>query len=331
VKTPPPKGGFHQRGALVEWPAAYLPDVSQERVGAWLAACGAPSETGPKLLETAALCRLAFARLESGTGFVPVGGVAPGESIISQTQTEPTGGRPATTRWAFWTVQMIRDSGLPPAQTRLKSRQLADLVHILTGRQIMADELRGEFGRLRMEANDRASRAARVLLDRPIRAELTDEEFAAFFREGLSTGLEPDTQVLPMVVNGRLNEDWLTRLVRVRRAILRRVEELGVLTGERPMLRLFTISQVVRGMPLGPPPPVKVHLGKALNVQSPTSSKASTVSVSVDLATPPYGVALCALPQWWVEWEAALHLPMEWQAVSEETRGGQNPRSKGEA
>jgi hypothetical protein len=99
-----------------------------------------------------------------------------------------------------------------------------------------------------------------------------------------------------------------------------------VLTGEPPMLRLLLVSQLYRGLPLGAPPPPTVHLGKALDVQSPTVAAPTTVSVSLNLSTPPYGAALCALPRWWSEWEAALHLPMDWRATPAGSTRGQNPR-----
>lgn len=302
------------------WPEAYLPDVNRQRLDEWLAACGVSKEVEGWLLERAADCRLAFSRLGPNAEVANQPGASvPVESIISQTRSAPTGGRPTTTRWAFWTAYSVRDSGLLLPQGRLKSGQLAALVHILTGRQITPAELRAEFGRLRREANVRASQAAKALLDRPVRAELGDQDFFAYFQE-LSDDLSAGAQMPPMIVNGRLNQEWLERLVSLRRAILRDVNKLGVLTGEPPMLRLLRISQLYRGLPLGPPPPLTVHLGKALDVQSPTVAAPTTVSVSLNLSTPPYGVALCALPRWWGAWEAALHLPMGWRAT-----GVQNP------
>ena len=154
---------------------------------------------------------------------------------------------------------------------------------------------------------------------------MKDEEFSAYSREWLSKDLQSDTQMRPMIVDGRLNDAWLERIVGVRRAILRDVNKLGLLTGEPPMIRLLPISQLYRGLPLGPPPPQTIHLGKSLDVKSPTVSMPTTVSVSLNLSTPPYRAVLCALPRWWEEWEAALHLPMEWRGVATESPSGQNP------
>ncbi len=304
----------------MNWPEAYLPDVNRPRLDDWLKACGMSAEAGTWLPQTAADCRLAFARLVD-TEVSPRGQTLPAESIISQTQTAPAGGRPATTRWALWTAYMVRDCGLSRTQTRIRSRDLADLVHILTGRQIPPAELRGHLGSLRVEANDHSSRSATALLKRPVRAELGDEEFATHFREGLGD-LNGDAQSPPMIVDGRLSEAWLERLIKVRRAILRDVDKLGVLAGEPPTLRFVQTAQLYRGLPLGPPPPPTVHLGKGLDVQSPTVTAPTTISLSLNLATPPYAAALCALPRWWTEWEGALYLPMQWQAIPSETTGG---------
>jgi hypothetical protein len=303
-------------GEVMGWAEAYLPDVDRQRLDDWLATCDVPREAGGWLLERAADCRLAFARLvaESSDGLPPSALVSVPESIISQTQISPTSGRPATTRWALWAAYIVRDSELS-SQARFRSRQLAELVQILTGRRMTAAELRGEFGRLRNEANDHASRAAIALLSRPVRAELKAEEFAAYFRQWLSKDLDSNTQMPPMIVDGRLNEEWLERVVRVRRAVLRDVNKLGVLTGEPPLIRLLPVSQLYRGLPLGPPPSRTVHLGKSLDVQSPTISAPTSISVSLNLSTPPYRAALSALPRWWSEWEAALHLPMHWRAT----------------
>lgn len=88
--------------------------------------------------------------------------------------------------------------------------------------------------------------------------------------------LSSDAQMPPMIVDGRLSDEWLRRLVRVR---------AEALAAERLL---------------------------------------------VYLAKDPYGASLCALPQWWGDWEATLHLPIYPRATPEDAAGGQNPRPEGQ-
>lgn len=309
---------------LSEWWMNYLAGVQTERLPDLLREFGVPelaiAEGTRAVLTVAADCRLAFARITPAADYVvePGSSSAPAEAIISQTTSRPRQGRPKTALWAYWTALLVRNSGVSGRGGGLSSNQVARLIEILTGRALSGAEVRARLGRLRHVAEGHASAAANVLLDRVLLRTLSARAFVKHLRNQLGEGLDAATEYPPMILHGQLDEDWLQRLALVRRAILRDVRRNGPLVGEPPTLQLVQISQIYRDLPLTDTsvPVGMVHLDKGLDVPTATTpSRGGTISVTVRLDKPPYGVALCAFPTWWREWTAALHLPMSWRAV----------------
>ena len=174
------------------------------------------------VLTFAALCRLAFATIATDDDLAEPGSSAPSQSIISQTAMRGRRGRPRTARWAFWTALLVRDHGLP-SRRPLTSRDLADLVSLLTRQAVPPTELRAQLGRLRREADAHARAAGEALLESPLKWKLSERAYVKQARDYLGVDLEPRTQYPPMIVNGQLNEAGHVRLAAVRRAILRAV------------------------------------------------------------------------------------------------------------
>ncbi len=300
------------------WWDAYLAGVPVERVPELLHRWGVPDRAIEGATRTvlifAAQCRLAFTRIETVHDLPEPGAAAvPTQAIISQTTTQRRQGRPTTARWAYWTALLVAQTIGHSVEWRATSGQLASLINVLTGRKMSADEVRGQLGRLRREARAHALAAADVLLKSPIKQELTAEAFVAQVRSELDQDLETSTEYPPMIIHGRLNEAWTQRLSTVRGQILQAVDCHGPLGGEEPLLQLLSIAELRRGLPLtGVPGSVgSMHLDKGVDVPIPTAPDPSgRISVTLSLDKPPYGVALCALPEWWLAWQAAFLSPM---------------------
>jgi len=330
---------------MSSWWTAYLPDVPVETVPGLVRGWGVPERavegTARGILGFAARCRLAFVPIETVHNVLEPGSLAvPSQAIISQTTKQRKHGRPSTARWAYWTALLVSNTLGHSVEWRATSRQLAALINVLTGQRVSADEVRGRLGRLRREAEAHARSAAEILLQHPIERGLSDRAFRKHIRSYMDHDLSASAEYPPIIVHGQLNEAWLQRLVAVRRRILQAVRGHGLLGGDAPLLQLLSIAQLRRGVPLGPPASVgSVHLGKGLDVAIPTvPDPGSSISVSLSFDKPPYGVALCALPQWWGAWQGASFLPVEDGEQMKEReghrrkpagpQGGSRPRSQ---
>src|SRR5438094_725306 len=109
------------------------------------------------LLELAADCRLAFASVAKLENFREPRGNAPEEALVSRTALQGSRGRPRTTRWVYWACFYIREQVDLGLSARVTTRQLASLVHLLTGRLLTPYDLGREFVSVRAEAVSRAS------------------------------------------------------------------------------------------------------------------------------------------------------------------------------
>ena len=300
------------------WWTAYLAGVRVETVPdlvrGWSVPERAVEGAAHTIIGFAARCRLAFAPIETVHDVLEPGSlVVPSQAIISQTTTQRKHGRPSTARWAYWTALLVANTLGHSIEWKATNRQLAALINVLTGQRVSADEVRGRLGRLRREAEAHARAAADILLQQPIERDLTDRAFRKHIRSYMGQDLAASTEYSPMIVHGRLNEAWLQRLVVVRQRILQAVRRHGPLGGDGPLLQLLSIAQLRRGLPLGAPGSVgSVHLDKGLDVAIPTApDPGGSISVTLLLDKPPYGTALCALPQWWGAWQAASFLPVD--------------------
>ena len=316
------------------WWTAYLTGVPVETVPDLVRGWGVPERAvegaAHTILGFAARCRLAFAPIETVHDVLEPGSLAvPSQAIISQTTTQRKHGRPSTARWAYWTALLVANTLGHSVEWKATSRQLATLINVLTGQSVSADEVRGRLGRLRREAEAHARAAAEILLQQPIERELTERAFLKHVRSCMGQNLGASTEYPPMIVHGQLNEAWLQRLVVVRRRILQAVRRHGPLGGDEPLLQLLSISQLRRGVPLGAPGSVgSVHLDKGLDVAIPTApDPGGSISVTLSLDKPPYGTALCALPQWWGAWQAASFLPVEDREQAGQQQGRRDQRA----
>jgi hypothetical protein len=292
-------------------PVERVPDLLRE----WRVPERAIEGATQTILILAARCRLAFAQIETVLDLPePGSGSSPSQAIISQTSTHRRPGRPSTARWGYWTALLVANTLGHSVEWKVTSRQLGGLINVLTGQRVSPDEVRGQLGRLKREAEAHAHAAAEVLLQDPIKRELTERAYVKHVRSYLADDVDPSSEYPPMIIHGRLNEAWLQRLAVVRRRILQAVRRHGPLGGEGPLLQLLSIAEVRRGLPLaGVPGSVgSIHFDKGLDVPVPTAAEpAGRISLTLTLDKPPYGVALCAFPQSWRVWQTAFLLPIQ--------------------
>ncbi len=298
------------------WWTRYLPDVQVKDVLAALQAGGmaaTEAEQGTQwVLGHAALCRLAFSSFGTPSGDTPMSWSAPEQAIISQTQPRMGRGRPQTAQWAFWTAWFAREERTA-AGTPLAHSVLAQLIGALLGRHVPTRELMTQLGRLRKAARNHASAAAAALLKNTLKEDMKQQEFERWLRGYLGEDLEPTSQNPPRVVDGKLSDEWLRSLLKIRGELLRLVRKFGPLGGHEPVLSLRSINAIVRGLPLGGSNRAAgtIHLGKAVDVLAPATPTIEKQSVSLTfpvtlLNGEPCAAALCAVPAWWQEWERAF-------------------------
>ena len=221
-------------------------------------------------------------------------------------------GRPQTARWAFWTAGFAREKGTA-AGTPFSYSVLAQLIGALLGRHVPTREVMTQLGRLRKAARNHASAAAAALLKNALKEDMKQQEFERWLRGYLGEDLEPTSQNPPRVVDGKLSDEWLRSLLKIRGELLRLVRKFGPLGGHEPVLGLRSISAIARGLPLGGSNRAAgtIHLGKAVDVLVPATPTVETRSVSLTFPVTlvngePCAAALCAVPAWWPEWEGVF-------------------------
>ena len=288
----------------------YLPDVPWEDIPKPLQAHGVRGADIEGLsgwiLNIAALVRLAHASLDNVPGCQA--GSDSFLSTLSQTTNGPVRGRPKTARWAFWASFLIRENlridGKAPSYALL-----TDVIRILLSpRRVSKDEVRSGFVKLRRDAKKCAVEAAQDFLKTVLKADIDEKTFIQFCKKDLEKDLAPDSQMPPLIRNGKVNEDWLNAVINTRRAILKGVRKAGPLAGKDPLVGVEDRSMVGSGSfsrishPSG-----TVHLGKATEVPIPgLPSEGCTVGLSFSrhfLDSEPYASRLYAVPAWWFMWE----------------------------
>ncbi len=283
----------------------YLPEIAEEKVRALFQASGFSNDDVERALGVAALCRLAFASVAGvhdprPSGSLPVG------SVISETQARKPRGRPRTARWAFWAgflaAEMLQGSG-----RRLTSPFLARFSGVLLDRSIVEPgEIRTVLGKLRAEAKEHATAAARGLLEGALREGMGDKDFAQRLRTELGEGLNSTTHAPPVIEAGSLSERWVERLLKSRRSILRRARKYGPLGGGKAVVGIISSTAIARGLPLGSTANGggTIHLGKGTDVLAPELPRiaGSEIQLTIPveaLVAEPSAAALYAVPEWW--------------------------------
>ncbi len=291
-----------------EW---YLPDVPTENISRLLRECGIPEPDAEPLtqgvLETAALCRLAFSSLQGTTERLPRWS-CPAEAIISQTQYGMQRGRPRTARWAVWAAYILCEE-LNMQGKQLSYRFIGKLVGVLLDRTMPPGEVKRIFVGLQREAEAHATAAAHALLENNLKKDWSPKTFAQWITGMFGEGLLPTSEMPPMIDHGRVSDQWLQDLLNTRRAILQRVKQYGSLARSSPLVWVSSTSRILTGLPLGgsPGPGGSLHFGKALEVPTPSVPfEGGTTTVSIPrrlLDSPPYAAVLYAVPVYWHQWQ----------------------------
>jgi hypothetical protein len=165
-----------------------------------------------------------------------------------------------------------------------------------------------QLGKLRKAARKHATAAATVLLKDNLKQEMKPQEYERWIRRYLGEDLEPTSQNPPIIVDGKLSDEWRRNLLKARGEILGRVRKFGPLGGGEPVLSLESISAIARDLSLGGSNRAAgtIHLGKAVDVLAPDTPTVEKKSVSLKFPVTlfdgePCAAALCAVPAWWQE------------------------------
>src|SRR5580765_3506612 len=236
-----------------EW---YLPDVSTEHISQLLFEYGVPKTGADQLtqgvLQTAALCRLAFASLEGTTDRLPQSSY-PSEAVISQTQYGMRRGRPRTARWAVWAAYILCEE-LNMLGTRPAYQFAAKLIGSLLGRTMPPSEVKKHFVGVQREADAHATAGAHAFLEHNLKKEWSPKQFRPWIKGELGEGLPATAELPPIIEHGQVSDQWLQALVNTRRAILHRVNKSGPLAGHRPLVWVASESRIMTQLPLGSSP-----------------------------------------------------------------------------
>jgi hypothetical protein len=293
----------------------YLADVPWQGIPGLLRAHGVSEADNPGMaawiLHTAALLRLAHASLDDTPERESILGVVPG--TLSRTTIKSPRGRPKTARWAFWTAFLmhrnLRINGKPPTYDLLTG-----LIRILLSpRRVAPEEVRTVFVELRREVTRCATVAAQEILMTALKAGVNEKAFIQPYKDR-EKDLAPDSQMRPMVKDGKLNKKWLKTVIETRRAILHRVRKDGPLGGELPIISIEHSANIGSWAFGGlSRPGGTVHLGKATEVPVPgIPSEGGTIGISFSrnfLNGEPFASRLYAVPAWFIAWRS-LFVPV---------------------
>lgn len=314
-----------------QWWEQYIDSKSMEGIILLFKQQGLENEKFNRwVFENAALCRLAFSSLNMESrkpGFTEV----PKEAIISQTKVGMGKGRPETAKWAFWISYIIRQ------KINIKGKQatsnfLGEFTGILLNRIVSDVEARTKFSGIRKAIETHAEGAARFLLVNVLKEKLSDQRFREYTFSTFKDVLKENTQMWPMVENGKIRDEWLENTVRVRASILKRAQKNGPLAGQLPEINILSATKLIQGLPLNKlssiavDQPGKVHLEKNKDVDLPQPLlEQEEISIigevllshsrigkenKTALRFPedalnirqPYASAIVSMPNWWREW-----------------------------
>jgi hypothetical protein len=325
----------------VEWWKKYFSDKEIEKVKFLLQENG-KDDPGLhcRLLEKAALCRLSFATLKVDIQEARTFGGCP-ESVISQTTYGMKKSRPITAKWAFWTGYIVRREleveGKPPT-----SAFLSELITVLLSRKVTAEEVRTKFSQLRKDARNHATEAARILFMNNLFPDLCDSTYEADLRNYIENSYSESSQLSWFIVNGKIPEEHLKDIIKIRRSILMLIGIYGQLVGQEPIIAVDQASKIMHGIPIpvgggfvfnSPIPKGTIHLEKANEIPFPEPflqqttkpiGQASinigkdnqgggtlTVNFPIEALTDgePQAAAIRAVPAWLPTWQEYMPYP----------------------
>jgi hypothetical protein len=326
---------------VTEWWRQYYNKRTIGNVELLLKNCGVTNSTlHDRWLERAALYRLAFASLKldiqepiSST----ICNICP-EVIISRTAYGMKKSRPISAKWAFWFGYSLRQ------EQTLTSDFLSRLISVLLGRSVSKEEVRTVLSRLRKEAIEHATEASSILFRNNLYPDMSDTEYEADLRTHVDNAFSKNSQLGWFIVNGKIQEEHLKMIVKIRRAILLRMGILGHLMGKEPFVRIDKQSKIIHGVPIpitggfvfnSSVPKGKIHLEKENEIPFPepflqqTTKPIGRSSVNIEkndkglttlsLKFPmeaitggePCASVLYAVPIWWPYWLRYMPIPLD--------------------
>lgn len=317
---------------MSEWWNKILQDVPTDDVAEVLEKCGAVnSQAGQEwVFETIAQCRLAFASLINTKKQLSSFRL-PDKSIISSTVFERPRGRPKTAQWAFWAMFIIQKE-IKAQEKELTSKNISSIVELLLSRSFSAEKVRSEFVELRKTADKHGAESAQVLLNGPIGQKLSKNQFKKNITNDFGKVFDPDTDMSPMIKNGKVDDEWVEGLTNLRKSILRRVKRTDILCGLAPVVGITSRTKLFDSIPMkltqvrnSSKEIGGIHLGKSEEVEVPrsvyeqedlkgakvslkTESSGNGGKISIEFpeyflsAQDPFMAAVYAVPVWWHEW-----------------------------
>ncbi len=318
---------------MVEWYQQYLDGIDLNEVSSILQLGGFPdTDTQNWVFEQAALCRLSFATLPSSVYDAEKRFNFP---VISKTQSGMAKGRPRTARWAYWLGYIVKKDLLSNGK-QLTSGYLSQLIALLLCSKVppQSVEVRTIFGKLKKEAEACAMRTASIILKDTLKPEETDKQFIKHLKADFEWDLSPDTQMWPMVENGRVRDEWLNSVANLRRSILKKIKKHGLLIGQEPQIKAQGYTRLIQGLPVGSVAATtsvladNIHLEKGKDIRTPKplleqdisslgevsitqTRSAEMIQVALRFPTQamnidePFVAVLIATPRWLQEWKIA--------------------------
>src|SRR5574337_346638 len=319
-----------------EWWKSYFSEEIIEKVKLLLQKSGKDAPAlHEELLEKAALCRLSFASLKLDQHEMRVGnGCA--EAVITETHYGMKKSRPSSAKWAFWIGYFVKRelvfNGKPPS-----SDLLAKLISILLTRKVTQEEVRTKLSQINQDAKKHATEAGSVLFRNALKPLLSDPDFEADLKAFIEDcGFSETSRINSFIVNGKIPEERLKAIIKIRRYILLRIGLYGLLAGQEPHVKVDYSTKIIHGVPIGtfvsnsPIPQGTIHLDKASEVPYPkpvlqqnTNSIGETSltikkekesvgsmtlkfpSDAIESGDPNYA-AIIAEPAWWKLWQMAI-------------------------
>lgn len=288
----------------------YLADVPWQRIPELLKTHGVSGADNQGLsawiLHTAAATRLAHASLVNTSKSEFLSETSP--ATLSQTTGKPTRGRPQTARWAFWTGFLIRQNVKIGGKTPTYQFLTGLIAILLAPRRVALEEVRTVFVELRREVTHCATQAAQDILTSVLKVGMDEKAFIQPYKE-LEKDLAPDSQMRPMVIDGKIDKGWLTTVIKTRRDLLRRARKEGPLGGAPPVVGVEHSTNLGSWAIGGPSRPgATVHLRKSIEVPVPgIPAEGGTFGTSFSrnfLDGEPFAARLYAVAAWWFAWHS---------------------------
>jgi hypothetical protein len=315
---------------MKKWWQEYFKDLDFKAVSSLVKEYGTSGDhnllASSYILEHASLIRLAFASI-IGTNQDPSDHPIPQKAIISKTHFGLPRGRPQTSIWAFWTAYFLRQ------QIKINNKQpahafLTKLLNVFLRTNLTEAKVRSQLYEIRKQAKKIAIEAGEEHIDEVLRKGAHPKDIANEFKTSINTFIEPHHNYPPIIIDGKVNGIWLSKLLKARKSILDLVQRKGLLGGYEPLVLISKITTLTPAIPAkgfnfnATREDGYYHFGKAMRfpVSPPLFCRyGGNVSISqnkdgtsqVGIGIPPdlldkdqpYVTALFSVPLWWIEWQ----------------------------